>query len=385
MARFKTRLQRLRRSGAEAAHTLLTRNTLCLALAAVLLWGGGAKWRSPCEPHSTETVASAQSDIWGAQYSSSSSSGQPPYVLPRLIHQTVEDIASMSCQARESVQTWIDMNPGYRHRLYDAAARRTYVMTHFPNLLPLYLALPSNVERADMWRYLALLHEGGIYADSDVRCMAPIDTWNSGNGHDAALLVGVAKRNHANMTREFNQFVIAAMPGHPVLAAMPITVAANFAIYFLRGQAITASGVSHDVGVLSRTGPGAFTAALQNYATRVGAAWPINATAADAHGGVLFGSVRAMPKLELGMGWETVDTHLTCDQVKATLVPQALVCHQFFGTWKQSPEADVALTYSGCAPGLAYPEPGAAAWGGGNAAASLKPSSAGVATSVLQW
>lgn len=286
-----------------------------------------------------------QGDAWGYH---------APFKLPKLIHQTVEDRRNMSCQVRESIQTWIDMNPGYSHKLYDAQDRIEFVQRHYPELLEMFLALPTNVERADTWRYLALYRLGGVYADSDVRCMQPIDTWNADNAHDAALMVGIAKRTKEGVTQEFNQFAIASMPGHPVMGAMPSIITSNFAVNFLRGVKPSHQGLHHDSGVLFRTGPGAFTQAIRQYAQRVGQRWPINSTKADLQGGIRFGTVRAMPKFVLGMGWETMDYNMTCDQVKQKLRPEAYVCHQFFGTWKKQPEISVNLTYSNCKGGLRY-------------------------------
>jgi hypothetical protein len=286
----------------------------------------------------------------------------------------------MSCQVRESVQTWIDMNPGYVHRLYDARDRLDFVQQHYPQLLDLFLGLPTNVERADFWRYLALHKLGGVYADSDVRCMQPISSWNAEHGHDAALLAGIAKRTLHGYTIEFNQFVMAAMPGHPVMAAMPLVIASNFASSFLRGRQVSKQGIFHDAGVLGRTGPGAFTTAIQQYNKRVGGHWPINSTRADQLGGILFGTVRAMPKFVMGMGWETIDYNMTCDEVKQKVRPEAYICHQFFGTWKQQPEVATNLTYSGCAPGLRYSEYGSSSSdsiGGGSSQSSNLGGSAG--------
>lgn len=306
--------------------------------------------------YSTNTGPGRQLQQQGQVFSDVPGYLGPPYMLPKFIHQTVEDRTTMSCQVRESIQTWIDMNPGYTHRLYDAQDRFKFVQQHYPELLDMFMSLPTNVERADTWRYLALHKLGGVYADSDVRCMQPISTWNADHGHDAALLVGIAKRTWNGITQEINQFVMASLPGHPVMASMPLIIASNFAASFLRGQQVSGDGISHDMGVLSRTGPGAFTHALEHYAKRVGGNWPINSTRADQLGGILFGTVRAMPKFVLGMGWETIDFNMTCLQVKQKVRPQAYICHQFFGTWKKQPEVSTNLTYSNCAPNLAYNE-----------------------------
>lgn len=287
-----------------------------------------------------------------AQVSDVPGSKGPPYVLPKLIHQTVKDKYSMSCQVQESIQSWIDMNPGYTHILYDDADLLDFVTEHYPDLLPVYNGLPSNIERTDTWRYLVLHKLGGVYADADVQCMQPISDWNKEHNFDAALMVGIAKRNmHTGDTQEFNQFVMAAMPGHPVLATMPMVIAGNLAYSHLAGLPLKGKGRLVDEGILMRTGPKAFTSAIEAYAHRVGAKWPVNSTQADQEGGVLFGSVRAMPKFVLGTGWDTLDHNMTCQEVKEKIRPEALICHQFFGTWKTRPEKQLqsrTFTYGNC-------------------------------------
>lgn len=360
LARFQHRW----RQAQEFIQQVFTIRILMLIVATVVCWGSGTIIHKSTCRHDASRWADRTSFLAGSvpavatrqlQHLYSDVPGySPPYIVPKLIHQTVEDRSSMSCQARESIQTWIDMNPGYTHKLYDAKDRVAFVREHYPQLLDVFLALPTNVERADTWRYLALYKLGGVYADSDVKCMQPVDTWNAEHHHDAALMVGIAKRTRHGVTQEFNQFVMASMPGHPVMGSMPGIIASNFAASFLRGAAPSHSGLVHDIGVLSRTGPGAFTQAVRLYAQRVGQHWPINSTRADLLGGIRFGTVRAMPKFVFGMGWETVDYNMTCDEVKHKVRPQAYVCHQFFGTWKQRPENSVNLTYTGCRTGLQY-------------------------------
>jgi hypothetical protein len=387
LSKLAARAERLRWQAQELIQALFTIRIVLLVLAAAVLWSSGSFMSSTCSNVSSTSAAATSNrhTSLGQQqlvagnaliagvaaeetttgpgrvivqtspvYSDVPGYAGPPYILPKFIHQTVEDRATMSCQVRESVQTWIDMNPGYIHRLYDARDRLEFVQQHYPELLDLFQALPTNVERADFWRYLALHKLGGVYADSDVRCMQPISSWNAEHEHDAALLAGIAKRTPYGYTIEFNQFVMAAMPGHPVMASMPVIIASNFATSFLRGREVSNQGLFHDAGVLSRTGPGAFTAALRQYNERVGGHWPINSTRADILGGILFGTVRAMPKFVLGMGWETIDFNMTCDEVKQKVRPEAYICHQFFGTWKKQPEVSTNLTYSGCAPNLRY-------------------------------
>jgi hypothetical protein len=59
---------------------------------------------------------------------------QPPFAFPRIIHQTVEDKGNVSCESLSCMQTWMEMNPGYEHRLVDAKERREFVATYYPEV-----------------------------------------------------------------------------------------------------------------------------------------------------------------------------------------------------------------------------------------------------------
>lgn len=58
----------------------------------------------------------------------------PPFQFPRIIHQTVEDKNNVSCESLACMQTWMDMNPGYQHRLVDAKDRHDFVATYYPEV-----------------------------------------------------------------------------------------------------------------------------------------------------------------------------------------------------------------------------------------------------------
>ena len=215
-------------------------------------------------------------------------------------------------------------------------------------VLKVYDNLGTNVERADLWRYLALHKYGGVYADSDVRCMKPIDEWNEVNGHDADLLVGVVFTDKkTNMITRVNNFIIAAMPCHPIMAAMPFTTMSKITQAALSGGSVrNEKGKSLTNGVVGRTGPVALTGTIEEYAKRHGAQWPANAEEGLVNnGGNLVGRVRMMPRNVMTMGWETAEQHITCEEAHK-LHPEGYICHQYFGTWKAEYKHRPALTFS---------------------------------------
>lgn len=299
-------------------------------------------WKWPQDP---DTCAAKVRDInsW-----LSAGPTQAPFEIPQIIHQTVEDKHNISCEVLECMQTWKDMNPGYEHRLYDARDRDQFIRKHYPELHSVYQALSTNVERADLWRYLALHKYGGVYADSDVRCITPVHEWNAVNNHDADLLVGIVYTDTQGMVTRVNNFIIAAMPCHPVMAAMPFTAMSRIAAAGLQGKSVGGEkGQALTEAVIARTGPAALTATIGDYAKRLGAAWPVNGTAGAEGAGLgnLVSTVRLMPRNILTMGWETAAERITCDEAFQRN-PGAYICHQYFGTWKASYNHRTALTYS---------------------------------------
>jgi hypothetical protein len=240
------------------------------------------------------------------------------------------------------------MNPGYEHRLYDAKDRDDFVTSHYPEVLAVYRSLSTNVERADMWRYLALHQYGGVYADSDVRCTKPVSEWNAVNNHDADLLVGVVYTDPAGMVTRVNNFILAAMPCHPVMAAMPFTTMTRIAAAGLANRSVGwEQGPALSEAVIGRTGPAALTATIADYARRLNAPWPVNGTqgAAGDGAGNLVATVRLMPRNIMTMGWETAAEKISCEQALARN-PGAYICHQYFGTWKATYNHRPALTYN---------------------------------------
>lgn len=59
----------------------------------------------------------------------------------------------------------------------DSAAREFIVAAFGVQMLRMYDMIPSSVSalRSDFWRVLYLLRHGGVYADSDIEPMVPVD------------------------------------------------------------------------------------------------------------------------------------------------------------------------------------------------------------------
>jgi len=176
--------------------------------------------------------------------------------------------------------------------------------------------------------------------------MKPISDWNAEINHDADLLVGTVYTDKLGMVTRVNNFIIAVMPCHPVMAAMPFTAMQRIAVAGLKGQSVGGeTGKALTEAVIGRTGPAALTATIGDFGGRLGAQWPVNGTAgADLGTGNLVGTVRLMPRNVLTMGWETAAEKISCSEAFKRN-PGAYICHQYFGTWKATYSNRPALTY----------------------------------------
>jgi hypothetical protein len=74
-----------------------------------------------------------------------------------------------------------------------------FVAKDYPDLLALYLSLPTKVQRADLARYLLLHRFGGVYADMDTHCLAALDPLID----EHRIVVCEEPRNHVETAFEF--------------------------------------------------------------------------------------------------------------------------------------------------------------------------------------
>lgn len=76
--------------------------------------------------------------------------------------------------ARALQDRWRLLNPQLALCFYDDPACRTLIADLVPRHLAAYDAMPFAVMRADVFRYAALFHGGGIYADIDMEPLRPL-------------------------------------------------------------------------------------------------------------------------------------------------------------------------------------------------------------------
>jgi len=99
-------------------------------------------------------------------------------LIPKLIHQTIEDPNQLLNEYRENRNSISVLNPDWELRLYSAQDREDYIRTSFDStILNAYLKIDSRygAARADFFRYLVIYGSGGLYLDIKSTTLKPLD------------------------------------------------------------------------------------------------------------------------------------------------------------------------------------------------------------------
>ena len=190
-------------------------------------------------------------------------------VIPKIIHQTLPDKFSMPDLFRENVESLQSMNPGWTHVLYDNQDVEDFISSHYAReIRDAYLSINPlyGAARADLFRYLVVLKEGGVYLDIKSGCSVPLDTiirpgdecllsrWNNGPGE---MYEGFGMFPHEGVPQEFQNWHLFYKPDHPYLAATVDSVLENLQNYRLLRHGIG------KMGVLRTTGPFVYTKVIE--------------------------------------------------------------------------------------------------------------------------
>ncbi|KAK9456081.1 hypothetical protein V1511DRAFT_520950 [Dipodascopsis uninucleata] len=114
-------------------------------------------------------------------------------IWPKKIWQTAKRVDS---KYEEAVASWSTVNPQYEHIIMDDESGKIFVEKAFksiPEIVYLYNTFPNPALKANLLSYLLLYLYGGVYADIDVYCRKPIETWVSDDiwKSNADVIVGV--------------------------------------------------------------------------------------------------------------------------------------------------------------------------------------------------
>ena len=206
--------------------------------------------------------------------------------IPKKVWQTWHTSAILlGEEERERARTWQEKNPHYQYELLTDRGAETYVRHHFaddPLIRDTFLNLTDKILRADFVRYLVLAAEGGVYADLDVVCQEPIDTWiPPAFQGKIGVVVGVENdrmpvNNDADIYYDYRKYIwginnwtFMCKPGHPLMRFVAQAVARNLREMARKQYRTLATMKLSYKEVIESTGPRAFTDAFFAYASRV--------------------------------------------------------------------------------------------------------------------
>ena len=169
--------------------------------------------------------------------------------VPWRLHQTWKDASPprhlFSPRWRHSMQV---ANPDWTHRLWTDAENRALVAARYPWLLSAYDGYPSDIQRADVARYVVVHAYGGVYADLDIECFRPFAPLLA--RHDASVLLSY--KQGANFSKGASNSIFASAAHHPLWDAV-------FAVLLERAS----TALSGHRDVLYSTGPAVLREAVR--------------------------------------------------------------------------------------------------------------------------
>lgn len=102
------------------------------------------------------------------------------YTLPDKVWHSAK-FDNLSENQREWTGSWTKKNPSFRQELLTDRSAEAFVRAHYfktrPDIVEIYEALPIPILRADLFRYLVVLAEGGIWGDLDTSCEKDVADW----------------------------------------------------------------------------------------------------------------------------------------------------------------------------------------------------------------
>jgi mannosyltransferase OCH1-like enzyme len=100
-------------------------------------------------------------------------------MIPKIIWQTYEsEYKDLPPLALECANSWQEKNPDWEYRYVSGKERAEFVLNNFgQEWFNVYNSYKANILRADLWRYMCLYINGGLYVDLDILCKESIENF----------------------------------------------------------------------------------------------------------------------------------------------------------------------------------------------------------------
>jgi mannosyltransferase OCH1-like enzyme len=187
--------------------------------------------------------------------------------IPKVIHQTYCTKTNLPAPLQENIRRIMQVNPDWEYRLYDDTDIETLILQHYgQDMLDIYQQIDPayGAARADLFRYLLIYAEGGVYLDMKSTTTRPLNDvllasdryilshWD----HTKYCAWGMHPELASIERGEFQQWHVIAVAGHPFLRA-----AIQQVIHNIRHYEASIVGVGFK-GVINTTGPIPYTLAI---------------------------------------------------------------------------------------------------------------------------
>jgi mannosyltransferase OCH1-like enzyme len=185
--------------------------------------------------------------------------------IPKIIHQTWKS-KELTPYFKKASNSWKRMNPNYTYRFYDDTDCLEFITKNYPNYLKLYKDLYLPVQKADLFRYLVIYHNGGYYTDIDTTCIKPLRRLGT---RDDTCIVGIDEikgskgKKHKRARKEYLQWFFGAEAKHPALLEVVKVIQER-----MDKQPCTKKLSEDDRYTLWLTGPRAFTEGLKRFSDK---------------------------------------------------------------------------------------------------------------------
>ncbi len=196
--------------------------------------------------------------------------------IPKIIHQTVEDIQQILPEYEDNRREMSRVNPNWDLQLYTAEDREEFIRSAYgKDVLSAYMSIDSRygAARADFFRYLVIFEMGGLYLDIKATATKNLsavitdeDTFITAQWPyeiDGIDITSIGAHNDLGF-REYQSWFILAAPRHEVLEQVVKNVLNNLTRY----NPFTC-GVGK-MGVLRTTGPIAYSKVVHQYIQSTG-------------------------------------------------------------------------------------------------------------------
>lgn len=244
---------------------------------------------------------------------------------------------------RERISTWVETNPSCRQELLSDRSSQAFVRSRYghtrPDIVEVYEALSIPILRADLFRYLVVLAEGGYWGDLDVTCEKPLAEWIPAeyNNGTIDMIVGLEfdmdwRGPNTEVASQFCNWVFAAQPSSRNLRLLVDTVIAKLK-KIAKDQGIQISEITLDLlpeDIVNVTGPKILTISLMESLKKMLGRDVDDRDFAHIKQPKLVGDVLIMP----GVSFAALQNGNPKDQ------GDPLVSHHYEGSWKK--EADAA-------------------------------------------